>query len=36
VLVATTAIHDGPHLGPVRQANHSADETTQRILQIPA
>jgi hypothetical protein len=35
VLVATKAIHDGPHRGPVRQANHSADETTQRYPANP-
>jgi hypothetical protein len=34
-LVATTAIHDGPHRGLVRQANHSADETTQRYPANP-
>lgn len=35
MLVATTAIHDGPHRGLVRQANHSADETTQRYPANP-
>jgi hypothetical protein len=34
-LVATTVIHDGPHRGLVRQANHSADETTQRYPANP-
>jgi len=34
-LAAMKAIHDGPHRGPVRQANHSADETTQRYPANP-